>query len=144
MNLAVIGSGGREHAICYKLKQSPKIKKLICLPGNAGIEEIAENVDVDISNFDLIYKILKKYKIDNLNFSFNIKTNEYIIKDVGANFNKLSLSLPLIDIREENNSFSIKGNLVSENNNIDLKEYFFLKLHKLQNCPLLLFQNYLD
>jgi phosphoribosylamine--glycine ligase len=64
MNLAVIGSGGREHAICYKLKQSPKIKKLICLPGNAGIEEIAENVDVDISNFDLIYKILKKYKID--------------------------------------------------------------------------------
>ena len=64
MNLAVIGSGGREHAICYKLKQSPKIKKLICLPGNAGIEEIAENVAVDISNFDLIYEILKKYKID--------------------------------------------------------------------------------
>ena len=64
MNLAVIGSGGREHAICYKLRQSPKIKKLICIPGNAGIEEIAENVSVDISNFDLIYKILKKYKID--------------------------------------------------------------------------------
>ena len=54
MNLAVIGSGGREHAICYKLKQSPKIKKLICIPGNAGIEEIAENINVDISNFDLI------------------------------------------------------------------------------------------
>ena len=36
MNLAVIGSGGREHAICYKLQQSPKIKKLICIPGNAG------------------------------------------------------------------------------------------------------------
>ena len=64
MNLAVIGSGGREHAICYKLKKSPKIKKLICIPGNAGIEEIAENVSIDISNFDLIYKILKKYKID--------------------------------------------------------------------------------
>ena len=39
MNLAVIGSGGREHAICYKLKQSPKIKKLICVPGNAGTFE---------------------------------------------------------------------------------------------------------
>ena len=39
MNLAVIGSGGREHAICYKLKQSPKIKKLICIPGNVGTEE---------------------------------------------------------------------------------------------------------
>ena len=36
MNLAVIGSGGREHAICYKLKQSPKIKRLFCIPGNAG------------------------------------------------------------------------------------------------------------
>ena len=79
--------------------------------------------DYEIKGFvkEVNIKILKKYKIDNLNFSFNIKTNEYIIKDVGANFNKLSLSLPLIDIREENNSFSIKGNLVSENNNIDLK-----------------------
>ena len=40
MNLAVIGSGGREHAISYKLKQSPKIKKLICIPGNAGNKKI--------------------------------------------------------------------------------------------------------
>ena len=46
MNLAVIGSGGREHAICYKLKQSPKVKKIICLPGNAGTQKIAENIDV--------------------------------------------------------------------------------------------------
>ena len=44
MNLAVIGSGGREHAICYKLKQSPKLKKLICIPGNAGTQKIAENI----------------------------------------------------------------------------------------------------
>ena len=44
MNLAVIGSGGREHAICYKLKQSPKIQKLICIPGNAGTEKIAKNI----------------------------------------------------------------------------------------------------
>ena len=44
MNLAVIGSGGREHAICYKLKKSPKIKKLICIPGNAGTQKIAENI----------------------------------------------------------------------------------------------------
>jgi len=64
MNLAVIGSGGREHAFCYKLRQSPKVKKLICIPGNVGIEEIAENIIADISNFDLIYKILKKHKID--------------------------------------------------------------------------------
>ena len=48
MNLAVIGSGGREHAICYKLKQSPKIKKLICIPGNAGTQKIAENIKEDL------------------------------------------------------------------------------------------------
>ena len=44
MNLAVIGSGGREHAICYKLKQSSKIKKLFCIPGNAGTQKIAQNI----------------------------------------------------------------------------------------------------
>ena len=64
MNLAVIGSGGREHAICYKLKQSPKIKKLICIPGNAGTQKIAENIKEDISNFDTLYQIIKKHNID--------------------------------------------------------------------------------
>jgi len=64
MNLAVIGSGGREHAICYKLKQSPKIKKLICIPGNAGTQKIAQNIKEDISNFEAIYQIIKAQKID--------------------------------------------------------------------------------
>ena len=64
MNLAVIGSGGREHAICYKLKQSPKIKKLICIPGNAGTKKIAENIKEDISNFDSLYQIIRKQNID--------------------------------------------------------------------------------
>ena len=60
MNLAVIGSGGREHAICYKLKQSPKIKKLICIPGNAGTQKIVENIKEDISNFEALYQVIKK------------------------------------------------------------------------------------
>ena len=64
MNLAVIGSGGREHAICYKLKQSSKIKKLICIPGNAGTQKIAENIKEDISNFEALYKIIIKKNID--------------------------------------------------------------------------------
>jgi len=64
MNLAVIGSGGREHSICHKLKNSPKIKKLICIPGNAGTQKIAENIKEDISNFKAIYEIIKKEKID--------------------------------------------------------------------------------
>ena len=63
MNLAVIGSGGREHAICYKLKQSPKIKKLICIPGNAGTQKIAENIKEDILNFKALYQIIKDQKI---------------------------------------------------------------------------------
>ena len=64
MNLAVIGSGGREHAICYKLKQSSKIKKLFCIPGNAGTQKIAQNIQEDISNFDKLYQVIKKNKID--------------------------------------------------------------------------------
>jgi len=64
MNLAVIGSGGREHAICYKLKQSKRINKLICIPGNAGTQKIAENIKEDISNFNILYKIIKEKKID--------------------------------------------------------------------------------
>ena len=64
MNLAVIGSGGREHSICYKLKESPKIKKLFCIPGNAGTKNIAENIYEDISNFEALYAIIKKKNID--------------------------------------------------------------------------------
>ena len=64
MNLAVIGSGGREHSICYKLKQSPKIKKLICIPGNAGTQKVAENIKEDISNFEGLYKIIKDQNIE--------------------------------------------------------------------------------
>ena len=64
MNFAVIGSGGREHAICFKLKQSPKIKKLVCIPGNAGTQKIAININEDILNFKALYKIIKKENID--------------------------------------------------------------------------------
>ena len=60
MNFAVIGSGGREHAICYKLSQSKKLNKLICIPGNAGTKKIAENIIEDIKNFEAIYKIIKE------------------------------------------------------------------------------------
>ena len=64
MNLAVIGSGGREHSICYKLKQSNKINKLICLPGNAGTKDLAENINIDIKNFQEVLKIIQTKKID--------------------------------------------------------------------------------
>jgi len=54
MNFAVIGSGGREHSLCYKLKQSPKIGNIICIPGNAGTKKIVENIKEDILNIHIV------------------------------------------------------------------------------------------
>ena len=64
MKVAIIGSGGREHSICYKLKQSKNLKKLVCIPGNAGTAQVCENLNVDISNFNQLYDELKKNEID--------------------------------------------------------------------------------
>ena len=75
MNFAVIGSGGREHAICYKLKQSPKIKKLVCIPGNAGTQKIAENINEDISNFDAISTIGAKFAFRAISISVGTINN---------------------------------------------------------------------
>ena len=54
MKVGIIGSGGREHAICHSIKKSPKIEKIYCFPGNAGTSELAENIDIDISDFNKI------------------------------------------------------------------------------------------
>ena len=51
MNVGIIGSGGREHAICYMLNKSKKVSKIFCFPGNAGTDLIAQNVDLDPDNF---------------------------------------------------------------------------------------------
>ena len=48
MNIALIGSGGREHAICAKILDSKLTKNIICIPGNAGTSRIATNIDVNI------------------------------------------------------------------------------------------------
>ena len=54
MIVGIIGSGGREHAICTKIKESSKISKIFCIPGNAGTNRIAENVDIKIEDFKSI------------------------------------------------------------------------------------------
>ena len=64
MNIGIIGSGAREHSICYKLKQSKIIKNLYCLPGNAGTSEICYNIDIDINNFNEIYEVVVSKKIE--------------------------------------------------------------------------------
>ncbi|MBO8423928.1 MAG: phosphoribosylamine--glycine ligase [Firmicutes bacterium] len=64
MKVLVIGSGGREHAICRKLKESPLVDKLLCAPGNAGIAEIAEIVPIKAMELDKITAYAKENAID--------------------------------------------------------------------------------
>ena len=64
MKVGIIGSGGREHAICHFLSKSKKIKKIYCIPGNAGTSSISENINLDINNHLKIKNFIKKNKID--------------------------------------------------------------------------------
>jgi phosphoribosylamine--glycine ligase len=64
MNVLIIGSGGREHAFAWKLKQSPKVSRIYCAPGNAGIAEIAELVPLKIDDIDGLFQFAKKKRID--------------------------------------------------------------------------------
>ena len=64
MNIALIGSGGREHALCQKIFESKLSKNIICIPGNAGTSKIAKNIDINFLNFKKLLKTIKFYKID--------------------------------------------------------------------------------
>ena len=64
MKDGIIGSGGREHAICSFLKKSKKIDEIYCFPGNAGTSIISENIEVDLNDFERIKNLIKKLKID--------------------------------------------------------------------------------
>ena len=57
MKIGIIGSGGREHALCYALKKSKQIEEIYCFPGNAGTNDISKNVDIDLNNFNLILSL---------------------------------------------------------------------------------------
>ena len=60
MIVGIIGSGGREHAICHALNKSKIIGKIYCFPGNAGTDAIAENINLDINKFEEITRWPKK------------------------------------------------------------------------------------
>lgn len=66
MNVLVLGSGGREHALCWKLRQSRKLKKLFIAPGNGGSSEQGEVLDLSVTDFDAISKAISEHKIDML------------------------------------------------------------------------------
>ena len=64
MNIGLIGSGGREHSLCKKISESKLVKKIICIPGNAGTSQFATNIDVNILNFHKVLEQIKIHKID--------------------------------------------------------------------------------
>src|SRR5574337_871728 len=64
MKILIVGSGGREHALAWKIAQSPMVKKIFCAPGNPGIAEVAECIDIEAENIDGLYNFALKQKID--------------------------------------------------------------------------------
>ena len=64
MKILIVGSGGREHAIAWKVSQSPKAEKIYCAPGNAGIEEYAECVPIGAMEFEKLVAFAKEKEID--------------------------------------------------------------------------------
>ena len=64
MKVLIVGSGGREHAIAWKVAQSPKVDKIYCAPGNAGIAEYAECVPISAMEFDKLAAFAKEHEVD--------------------------------------------------------------------------------
>ena len=64
MNVLVIGNGGREHALCYGIKQSPNCSNLYCIPGSDAISEIASSIKIEVDDHDAILKYCVESKID--------------------------------------------------------------------------------
>src|SRR6266487_526769 len=64
MKILVIGSGGREHALAWKLKQSPRAERIFCAPGNAGTAEIGENVAISVSDLASLVRFAKENHVD--------------------------------------------------------------------------------
>jgi phosphoribosylamine--glycine ligase len=64
VKILVIGSGGREHALAWKLKQSPRAERIFCAPGNAGTAEIGENVAISVSDLASLVRFAKENRVD--------------------------------------------------------------------------------
>jgi len=64
MKVGIIGSGSREHAICHKLSAIKKVEQLYCFPGNAGTAKIAQNISINLDNFNELKNFIKLNKID--------------------------------------------------------------------------------
>ena len=64
MKVLIVGSGGREHAIAWSVAKSPKVEKIYCAPGNAGIAEFAECVNISAMEFEKLAAFAKEHEVD--------------------------------------------------------------------------------
>ena len=64
MKVLIIGSGGREHVLAWKLKKSPLVQEIYCAPGNGGIASIAQCVDIEATDIERLAAFAKEKKID--------------------------------------------------------------------------------
>jgi len=64
MKVLVVGGGGREHVLAWKLAQSPKVKRIFCAPGNAGTDRIGENVDIQADDVEALVEFAKEKEIE--------------------------------------------------------------------------------
>src|SRR5512133_2137969 len=64
MNVLIIGSGGREHALAWKVAQSPRLTKLYIAPGNGGTDACGENVPMDVADHEAVLRFCKEKQID--------------------------------------------------------------------------------
>ena len=71
MKVLIVGSGGREHAIAWKVAQSPMVDKIYCTPGNAGISEVAECVNIGAMEFDKLTAFAKEKNIGHILCTFH-------------------------------------------------------------------------
>lgn len=63
MKILIVGGGGREHAIAWKVAQSAKVEKIYCAPGNAGIAQVAECVNIGVMEFDRLVEFARERRL---------------------------------------------------------------------------------
>jgi phosphoribosylamine--glycine ligase len=125
MKVLVIGSGGREHALVWKITQSTKVKKVYCAPGNAGIRKLAECVDISATDVKALLKFAQSENID--------------LTVVGP---ESSLVEGIVDVFEKNNLRIFgpsKKSALLEGSKVFCKE--FLKKHKIPTASFKVFDN---
>ena len=78
MNILIIGSGGREYTLAWKLAQSPKLNALFIAPGNAGTVEFGENIKIDVLDFDSISGIIDESAKPNVTYTISTTSNDLV------------------------------------------------------------------